>query len=71
MTKYTIYAKTPEQWGRGILKLLAECQDVQEVNELQDAHENTFNAVRQSKPNITDYVELQFANRRNTLAQKP
>lgn len=68
---YTIHAKTPEQWGRGILKLLAECQDVQEVNELQKIHEVTFIAVRQTKPDITDYIEPQFANRRNMLAQKP
>lgn len=53
------------------MKLLAECQDVQEVNELQDAHARTFEAVNNTKPHITDCIKDQFNKRRSMLAQKP
>lgn len=68
---YTIQARTPEQWGRAFLKLLEQCEEVSQVNELQDVHEKTFIAVRKTKPEITDYIEDQCKKRRSILAQKP
>lgn len=67
----TIKSKTAEEWGRAFLKLLSQCDDVQEVNELRKTHENTFASVKQTKPHITDYIEDQIAKRRSMLAQKP
>ena len=68
---YTIQARTPEQWGRGFMKLLNQCSEVQQVNELCSVHEITFIAVRKTKPKITDYIEDQCKKRRSMLAQKP